>query len=215
MMRFLARILIQKYRDDCPKAGRDPLPGWLRRWVDSDISLKQYDDELLELEKQLSAAMSGYLASSRVPQFVAVKSWTTRPAQDSDIRLRLALAAGLLCVLACAGRSVMQETRDDDRRLSHQSVRPEPTRVAEHEPNQHDSQQLQSMVDGTYVATQRLAMQLQNKTARVHQSWAQMQRALVNEQREAITRSSRAGIAFVVQELPAATVRMLGLVDQK
>ena len=113
MIQSLAKFLIQYHFDSSDSTSvrkndsAERLPGWLRRWTDSDAQLRQFELELQNLEHSLSSQAESHIAFGSKPSpsssidlsrgYIAHRSPSLKP-------LFLAtLAAGLACVVLALG----------------------------------------------------------------------------------------------------------------
>ncbi|MCY2983258.1 MAG: hypothetical protein NTY15_06415 [Planctomycetota bacterium] len=211
MIRSIAKFLIQySYDSGLVSTNADRLPRWLRRWVNSDSHLRDYEHELLRLESKLVSQASKRVASGAKSGIESASAIRTQPTPArSSLRspaALAALAASLACVLL-VGRwlvSTWEDTRPEVIVNTTQTVTVK-------EENALASAK-ERWIRTTLSATKRLATKLNEKGNEATGSLAIANRTL-NQESELIKSAGLAGLRFVAQKLPAATVRMMGLSD--
>ena len=210
MIRSIAKLLIQySYDSSSVSTKEDRLPGWLRRWVHSDSVLRDFERELLRLESKLVDQAKNRVAGDSKSTLawssdIRVPSTTSRSALRSPVALA-ALAASLACVLL-AGRWLVSRPTLEDTEPKVASV--EQTGKEE----KAKASAKERWIRSTLSATMRLASKLNEKGNEATGSLAIANRTL-NQESELVKSAGLDGLRFVVQKLPAATVRMMGLSD--
>jgi hypothetical protein len=213
MIRSIAKFLIQYFYDSgLVSTNADRLPRWLRRWVNSDSQLRDYEHELLQLESKLIGQANKLVASgakSRVGSASAIRVQAT-PALSllrSPVALA-ALAASLVCLLLVGRWLAFRSTWVD--------TIPEMIVNTKHTGTEKEEKALASAkerwIRSTLSATKRLTSKLNDKGNEATSSLAMANRKL-NQESELVKSAGLAGLRFVAQKLPAATVRMMGLSD--
>lgn len=213
MIRSIAKFLIQySYDSGSVTTNADRLPRWLRRWVNSDSQLRDYENELLRLESKLVGQANNRVASGSKSRIVLasairVQATPTRSVLRSPVALA-ALAASLACVLLVGRWLVFRSTPEDTGSVVvvniEQTVKEENAKASAKE----------RWIRSTLSATKRLASKLNEKGNEATASLAIANRTL-NQESELVKSAGLEGLRFVAQKLPAATVRMMGLSDPK
>lgn len=212
MIRSIAKFLIQySYDSSSVSTNADRLPRWLRRWVHSDSQLRDYEKELLRLESKLTGQANNRVAgvsksTIALSSDIRVQSTPSRSAMRSPVALA-ALAASLVCMLL-VGRWLVSDSAPEDTGSEvaklEQTVKEEKARASAKE----------RWIRSTLSATKRLASKLNEKGNEATGSLAIANRTW-NQESALVKTAGLEGLRFVVQKLPAATVRMIGLGDPK
>ena len=217
MIRSLAKNLIQYYYDSNvvslpqPNRATERLPGWLRRWTDSDSELKRFEQELQFLERSLVSQADDFVSGgtvSRSPNNIDLLRVPIRTNASAFNPLLLAsLAAGLVCVLLASGWFLSQYSvrKPGDLGSSDlangKEIEADPAR---------DSKKRERWMLSTLDTTKRLASDLRSKSGLVNDSVVVAQRTL-RKKGEHAKEIGLDGLKFVAQRLPVATVRMMGM----
>ena len=213
MIRSIAKFLIQhSYDSGLVSTNADRLPRWLRRWVNSDSQLRDYERALLRLESRLVGQANKHVVSwakSGIESASVIRVQATPPRSllRSPVALA-ALAASLACVLLVGRWFVLHSTWE--------YTNPEVIVDTKHTVTVKEENALASVkerwIRSTLSATKRLASKLNEKGNEATGSLALANRTLSQES-ELVKSAGLAGLRFVAQKLPAATVRMMGLSD--
>ncbi len=217
MIRSLAKTLIQYYYDSNVVSSKqsnratEKLPGWLRRWTDSDSELRKFDLELQSLERSLVSQVDSFVSggiASRSPDNIDLPRVPIRTNASAFNPLVLAsLAAGLVCVLLASGWFLSQYSERKPGDLGSSvlangtEIEPDPAR---------DSKKRERWILATLDTTKRLASDLRNKSELVNDSVVVAQRT-IRKKGEHAKEIGLDGLKFVTQRLPVATVRMMGM----
>lgn len=210
MKRFIAKFLIQWYADGPNSSlGADRLPQWLRRWVDNDPCLIEYEQQLISLEQSLTKQSAAFASNASLPSSPHSQLPTDFVVQNArssrSVWTMLALAASLLCVVY-VGTKMFNRPND-----------PGPTQIATAEDSPKNSVQekkkYQDWIRSTVDISKRLKSKVQNEGAVASNKLKDIQHSMQADQ-QYLASVSRNGIKFVGQKLPAATVRMLGMSDR-
>ncbi len=219
MKRSIAKFLIQYFYDSNSKntGHSDPLPRWLRNWIDRDVFLNTFEREFLQLQNQLVSQAEGHLANWRQMRAPAKLELFTLPKQSSFAKRNpiflAALAAGLCCILLAAGWFVWHPIAGSQ---SQDSIA-----IKEFELNDAKTKETQrafaslprdQLVLSTWEATKRIASDFKRKSSHANQT---LGLASQKELEKQIKEVSQEGLRFVTQKLPQATVRMLGMNSQR
>lgn len=207
MIRSIAKFLIQYLYDSTLLAGHaDRLPRWMRKWVNSDSQLRDFERELLRLESRLISQAEGHIAGGVPPS--GSDSTFVRTNEESQLLWRsplalAALAAGLACVLL-AGRwlSMPSTSEPIHPNLTPSDVPGTLTRLS-------DGERKAILLRSTWNATRQLAMRLDQKSHEAANAIA-IANQKVRDESKWIQSVGHDGLKFFAQELPAASVRMMG-----
>lgn len=221
MIRSLAKTLIQYYYDSNvvslqqPNRATEKLPGWLRRWTDSDSELKRFELELQCLERSLVSQADNFVSGglvSKSPDNVDLPRLPIRTNASAFNPLLLAsLAAGLVCVLLASGWFLSQySVRKPGDHGS--SVLANGTEIESDQAR--DRKKRERWILSTLDTTKRLASDLRSKSELVNDSVVVAQRT-IRKNGEHAKEVGLDGLKFVAQRLPVATVRMLGMNSKK
>ena len=221
MIRSLAKTLIQYFYDSHVVSSQqqhgatDKLPGWLRRWTDSDYELRQFELELQRLERSLASQAERFVSgghAARAPGNVDLPRVPTRTSSTAFSPLLLAsLAAGFACVLLASGWFLSQysERKPNGDGLSNLA------NGKEIEADQaRDSKKRERWILSTLDTTKRLASDLRSKSELVNDSVVVAQQT-IRKKGEHAKEIGLDGLKFVTQRLPVATVRMMGMNSKK
>ena len=213
MIRSIAKFLIQySYDSTSPRSNADRLPRWLRRWINSDPQLRDFERKLLILERKLTSQAENHISNGLTNREWAVdkvqsiprSSWeSTGSVFRSPVALA-ALAAGLASVLLLGRWLVLQPTLEspdpeiaiskglsDAKQLSESHVREE-------------------WIRSTLNATKRLASKWNRKSNDATSTLA-FANQMMQVDGELVKLAGLEGLRFGGQKLPAATVRMFGM----
>lgn len=209
MIRSIAKFLIQYSYDSASSSNRqDRLPRWLRRWVNSDSQLRNFERGHLRLEGKLISQAGEHIANGLKPTDVAIGQVRINGSSANSMWrspiVLAAMAAGLVCVLLTGRWLSTQssskpfnpnvasaEAQDTSRRLS------EKTKGA-------------NLLQSTWKATRQLAQKLDQKGNEAANTIA-IANQTVREESKWIESIGLESLRFVGQKLPEASVRMLGL----
>jgi hypothetical protein len=221
MIRSLAKFLIQYYYDSnvvsSQKHNRatEKLPGWLRRWTDSDSELRQFELELQSLERSLASQAESFVSGgleSKSPDNVSLQCVPTRTSSPAFSPLFLAsLAAGIACFLLTLGWFLSQHSE----RKPTGNITSIPANGKEIQAAQvMDSKKRERWILSALNTTKRLASDLRNKSEQVNDSVV-VARQTIQKKGEHAKEIGLDGLKFVTQRLPVATVRMMGMNSKK
>ena len=214
MIRSIAKFLIQYSYDSQPSnveslpGTSDRLPRWLRRLTNHDPRLREFERDLLRLEGKLIGQAEAHLANGIRPCNAGdLEICNPSKSNDSmlDSRLTLAaLAAGLVCVLV-AGRWFLAQPASEPPNA------PDIASVEQNESKQLvDASQRGEWILSTLKTTKRLADEFRHRSSEANNTLLSVNRTFLDEE-EQFKALGLAGLKFVGQKLPAATVRMLGM----
>ena len=190
----------------------DRVPGWLRRWINSDAQLRDFERKLVILESKLTSQSENHIANglqSREWAVDKVRSISKSSPKSFGSALRspfalAALAAGLACVLLVGRWLVSQPTTESpDPKIAVSLVPDKAKQLAE-------SNMREEWIRSTVNATKRLASTWNQKSKDATSSLAFASHQMQVEG-ELVKWVGLEGLRFVGQKLPAATVRMLGM----
>ncbi|MEQ1825777.1 MAG: hypothetical protein ABL921_07510 [Pirellula sp.] len=206
MMRFIAKLLIERSYDDASRNRRDPLPPWLRRWVKGDTQLQAFEQRLLRLENSLKSQSGAFLdgRATELPRSTTVPhqgNWATT--NRTNVWPWLALAAMLTGVLAVGSRW-----------LDWSADRAEKIRIAHDSPLNPQPSTLNEWVEQSTALSKGLAKKLDQTRSQANLALSNANKNATHE-REQLLELGRDGLKFVAHKLPAATVRMLGMSAQQ
>ena len=211
MKRFIAKLFIQYYRDsEALNTTQPAFPQWLARWIDRDVELQHYVQELNSLEQTLARQATELVAERtqqqapvlnpiRVPSHVSISS---QPNRNRVLAWgALALAASVLLVMYLRTSNPTTEPQTGGSLASAPSPK---------EPTPNEKARYQNWIRSRLDAGKRLKSRLEEKRELAQQQIANLDLTLRSDQ-ELIANASRDGLKFFGQKLPAATVRFLGL----
>jgi hypothetical protein len=221
MIRSLAKTLIQYCYDSNqvslqqPNSATDKLPGWLRKWTDSDSELRRFELELQCLERSLVSQAKNFVSSGLVARSldnIDLPCVPTRTSASAFSPLLLAsLAAGLVCILLASGWFLSQysvrKPSDHGSSILANGMEIEADQA-------RDSKNRERWMLSTLDTTKRLAADLRSKSELVNDSVVVAQRTILKKGEHA-KEIGLDGLKFVAQRLPVATVRMLGMNAKK
>lgn len=221
MIRSFAKTLIQYCYDSNqvslqqPKSATDKLPGWLRKWTDSDSELRRFELELQCLERSLVSQAKNFVSSglvSRSLDNIDLPCVPIRTNASAFSPLLLAsLAAGLVGILLASGWFLSQysvrKPSDHGSSILANGMEIEADQA-------RDSKNRERWMLSTLDTTKRLAADLRSKSELVNDSVVVAQRTILKKGEHA-KEIGLDGLKFVAQRLPVATVRMLGMNAKK
>ena len=215
MIRSIAKFLVQYFYDSTsPTSKADRLPRWLRRWIDSDPQLQDFERDLLTFERKLTSQSENHVANG-----LQSRKWSSDIVQSTPKSSReftgavfrspvalAALAAGLVGVLFVGRWLVSQPTVDSpDPKIAISRVQGDAKQLVE-------SKMREEWIQSTLSATKRLASKW-NQKSNVATSTLAFANQKMQVEGALVKLAGIEGLRFVGQKLPAATVRMLGMND--
>jgi len=208
MIRSIAKFLIQNsYDSTIPLSNADRLPRWLRRWVNSDSQLRDFERELLRFESKLIGQANAHIANGVRPTDSAI-GYVRTNSTPSDFQWRspfalAAMAAGFVCILL-AGRWLSTQSIT-------QPIEPKLTIARELDASMRMSEddKKANLLRSTWSLTQRLALKWNQKSSEAANAIA-IANQQVRDESKWIESVGLESLRFVAQKLPAASVRMLG-----
>lgn len=223
MIRYIARYLIQSAYDQSNDDGSDPLPNWLRNWVNRDARLQAYESGIKSLEVSLRKDVAAFLEQShtsieRVRHANRVFARGNEASNSNRMRLVVGLAATVFVAILIGTKSLYdskmaapnlqsanQKDSDNKNQFGENNLD-----SLKHKTIVEDAGRLGVMLTKSIEISRGVAQQL----SRSHLQQGEIQGSLVGSaglDSEVLPNVYRGGLHFIAKQLPSATVRMLGM----
>lgn len=201
MIQSLAKFLIQYHFDSSDSTSvrkndsAERLPGWLRRWTDSDAQLRQFEIELKNLEHSLSSQAESHIAFGSKPSPSAEidlsRVYIAHRSPSLKAPFLAALAVGLACFLLAMGWLLCHASEIKPGKNGEPVIAN--TKDAEVDTNASDVKKRKRWMVSTLETTKRLASELRSTAGRQTSRWNLLNKR--SEKRESVQKK-QAEMAF-------------------
>jgi hypothetical protein len=209
MLRFAFKLLLQLYHDGHPlEASSDPVPNWLRRCVQSDRKLKEFESQLFAASRLLKSQSQQEIENVTFGREFETPSAFFVPGRkaaiDSDDApgkfwlvkgLRGASIAGAMLLLLLLARLVINPTKYKNR---------EPIRTAT--PSSiYNNEDVNRLMHATWSVSKRMANQWKTKSDTIASRLSEVDNLISQEP----VRLGKDGLHFLTHRVPVSAIRMV------